>query len=142
MISLAGVAGLLLVTVLYRLLFEGVIHVGVAPLLSLGIGGAAVGLIFGLLKGGSVASALGAKPFVFLGKVSFSLYLLHMFIIRLVQKYGDIPPWAAAWLSLGVSIACAAASYWAVERPGIRVGRAIGRKLEEFAQHRRQRFAD
>lgn len=129
LISLVSILGLLVTTVLYRDLANGYLSNMLAPWLSIAIGASVVGLIFAALQPGLIGSLLGARPLVFLGEISFSIYLLHMFIIRAVQKANYLPDYIDAWFSLGLCVLCASVSYWAIERPGIRMGKIIGQKL-------------
>jgi peptidoglycan/LPS O-acetylase OafA/YrhL len=126
-------AGLLATTVLYRYVAKGYLSNLFAPWLSLAIGAAAVGLIYAALKPNPIASLLGSRPLAYLGKISFSIYLLHMFVLRLVQKTTDLPVGMQAWFSLGLCVLCASFSYWAIERPGISAGKIIGQYLREFS---------
>ena len=69
------------------------------------------GLILAAVTSGSqLGTALSWSPLVFLGKISYSLYLWHFMIW-----------WALGWAhplaALGISLACAWASYRFVEQP-------------------------
>ena len=71
--------------------------------------------------------ALSSRPIAFLGKISFSLYLLHRIFIALFAPHLAAPMTVFDALLLGalvliVSIPAAALSYRYVERPSIRVG--------------------
>jgi len=78
-------------------------------------------------------------PALYLGKVSYSLYLYHNLIIAFailgLMHFGIHGEWARTlWvcaLAFGGSIAVAAASYHWIEAPGIRLGRRIGH-LRQF----------
>ena len=74
--------------------------------------------------------ALSSRPIAFLGKISFSLYLLHRIFIALFAPHLAAPMTLFDALLLGalvliVSIPTAALSYRFVERPSIRVGNRI-----------------
>ena len=81
------------------------------------------------------ASLLAARPLVFLGEISFSLYLLHCIVLMSVlhyfgESYQRMSLLIAAVLILPVSIA----GYYAVEKPSIRLGRYLtGRKRDSRA---------
>jgi peptidoglycan/LPS O-acetylase OafA/YrhL len=66
---------------------------------------------------------LGGAFFVFLGGISYSLYLLHQAIgfalIHALERQG-VPSLAACVLTLGAVLALAAALSYAVERPAMR----------------------
>ncbi|SPB15769.1 acyltransferase [Caballeronia novacaledonica] len=74
------------------------------------------------------ATILTARPLVFLGQISFSLYLLHCIVLLGVlhyfgETYQRISLLIAAVLILPVGIA----GYYAVEKPSIRLGRYLTR---------------
>ncbi|MDR5786573.1 acyltransferase [Caballeronia sp. LP003] len=74
------------------------------------------------------AAFLTARPLIFLGEVSFSLYLLHCVVLLGVlhyfgETYQGMSLIIAAVLILPVSIA----GYYAVEKPSIRLGRYLTR---------------
>lgn len=61
----------------------------------------------------------------FLGQISFSIYLVHALMIRLVLPLGSIPDPVKGPLVLGLTIAVSTITYHLIERPGMRVGRAL-----------------
>lgn len=77
-------------------------------------------LILAATQNGSVARALSWQPLVFIGSISYGLYLFHRPIMRVVSGMGlegqVVPMLAAATLSIGV----AWVSWRYVERPMLR----------------------
>nr|WP_229498887.1 acyltransferase [Pseudoduganella ginsengisoli] len=131
LIPLTCLMGLLVTTILYRCLAKGYLQDVFAPWLSMAIGASIVGLMYAILQSNSIGSLFAARPLVFLGEISFSVYLLHMFVIRAVVSRGHgLPGGIGAWISLSLCILCASISYWTIERIGIRTGRIIGQKLQ------------
>lgn len=63
------------------------------------------------------------RPFVYLGTISYSVYLVHALVLLLVPPVGGAWPTFLTWnlLTLGV----AALTYHLVERPGIAAGRRV-----------------
>ncbi|WP_328822252.1 acyltransferase family protein [Aquipseudomonas guryensis] len=56
----------------------------------------------------------------FFGKISFSLYLVHMPIIQVLQEHaGFYASWLAAILAVLLSIALAQVLYWLIEKPSL-----------------------
>lgn len=78
------------------------------------------GLLFGEGKGLARARGmLSLGPMLFLGRISYSLYLWHLpvafFLERLMPATGPV----YGWISLAVSLAVASASYYWFEKPVI-----------------------
>lgn len=77
-------------------------------------------LILGVLDGRSpLARALSLSPIVFVGRLSYSLYLWHfpVFVILEVNKPGVVP---AAVPAIAITVALALASYYLIEVPFLR----------------------
>jgi len=120
--------GLLLAcTVISRRVNLGELPIWLAPWLSAAIGIAAAGLIQALTQPGRLSRAFSVWPLVWIGEISFSIYLLHMFVIRLVSQW-SIGPMLSGWCALLLSIAMAACTYRMIERPGIEAGRRLARR--------------
>lgn len=90
----------------------------------------ALALLVAIDRGGPVAALLSRAPIVWLGKLSYGVYLWHYPVIRYLR---EILPWHEALLiGMSVSIALAAAPYWTVEawarrarrRPGLEMRKA------------------
>ena len=77
---------------------------------------------------GMVGRALANRPAVFLGTVSYGIYLWHVTVIVALERTGVLgaltwhPFLTAAVLALGITVAVAAASWYAWERPLLRAG--------------------
>ena len=82
--------------------------------------------VFGSALGGRVRVALGWRPLMLLGLISYSFYLYHLaFIIKLneVGWLHDLGWVAVAGGAFVCSVAAAAISYRLIEAPGIALGR-------------------
>jgi peptidoglycan/LPS O-acetylase OafA/YrhL len=79
-----------------------------------------------------VERLLTSGPVAFLGRISYSLYLVHLvLILAAVHSLGDrAPALEAAAAAAVASLAVAAAMHRWVEVPGIRAGRALASTLE------------
>jgi peptidoglycan/LPS O-acetylase OafA/YrhL len=82
-----------------------------------------------------VARALNAEPLVWLGRVSFSIYLLHMPVLAVLERLLPphelpLPPLGGALLrdavALAVVLAASALAYRLVEEPGRRLPSRLG----------------
>jgi peptidoglycan/LPS O-acetylase OafA/YrhL len=87
---------------------------------------------------GGFATLLDLRLVRFLGRISYSFYLLHPVTLIIISKYPGVflsmitigvPPVAVAVLAFIASAAATAplayAMYWLVERPGVAAGRAL-----------------
>ena len=77
---------------------------------------------------GRMRSVLQSRPLVFLGRVSFSLYLVHVpLLVGLSHALHDIMPKSAiTGLAVVLSIPAAWVIYLAAERPAQRLARRVG----------------
>ncbi|EFB1497506.1 acyltransferase [Escherichia coli] len=83
---------------------------------------ASVFLIFGLQCDGPIKSILSSKPFVFVGLISYPLYLWHWPLFSLAHIINGSTPPDVIMLGLMVaSFVLATLTYWLVERPLKRV---------------------
>jgi len=73
--------------------------------------------------------ALAAPPVVFLGRISYSLYLWHPLTIDLTRKVIAVP----VVFALPIAVALATASYYLVERPFLRLKRRDRARVEGTA---------
>jgi peptidoglycan/LPS O-acetylase OafA/YrhL len=89
------------------------------------VGGSA--LIALTLTSENAAAILALKPIIWLGRVSYSLYLVHMPILYFTLAYvSDGTPSLAAYLiaAFGIAVASEAIYRW-IERPFIRLGHRL-----------------
>ncbi|WP_426960008.1 acyltransferase family protein [Muricoccus radiodurans] len=86
-----------------------------------------------------VARTLSSRPMMFLGEISFSIYLLHWIVLQLNNWVGDVWPWLDQWVLLRmicvtvVVLILSWASYLWVELPARRMGRRISLPLSHVA---------
>lgn len=89
-------------------------------------------LVVGVLSEQRLARTLAAPALQLLGRVSYSLYLLHAVVLVTTVRLlaGLIPALAAEALGLALVLPLAVLCYEYVERPGIQLGRVLSVKLE------------
>ncbi|MBX5242173.1 acyltransferase family protein [Rhizobium sp. NLR22b] len=81
-----------------------------------------------------VAFALGSRPFVFIGLVSYSWYLWHWPLLSFASVASVWPlPQSTALLIVGTSFILAVLTYYLVEKPFRRPGLSNGRTLWRYA---------
>jgi peptidoglycan/LPS O-acetylase OafA/YrhL len=84
--------------------------------------------VFGVAQGGVVRRVLAWRPLLWVGLVSYSLYLWHPAIAQKIV-YTDLDEsigwFVPAVLVCVASIAVAAISFYVVERPALRLGRRL-----------------
>ena len=97
---------------LYR---DGLIAVGVAL------------FVFFALSPSRFSAWLEGKALVFLGKISYSVYLFHaVILLSLVHSFFGRVPMGLLWVGTGLlTVGIAALAYQVIELPAIRLGRAI-----------------
>ena len=71
---------------------------------------AATAFVGAALEPGLLSRCLSWRPLVWLGVISYSLYLWHLLVFWLFQ-------WQHPWIALLVTLVVATACYYAVERP-------------------------
>ncbi|MBI4936269.1 MAG: acyltransferase [Actinobacteria bacterium] len=77
-----------------------------------------VALLIGLQVPGPVRTLLSVRPLVWLGTVSYGLYLVHWPVFVLLRQHGwDLAQWRGALVAVGLTLALTVASYWLLERP-------------------------
>lgn len=85
-------------------------------------------MILAMLYGrGLLRRVLDSKPLVFVGKISYSLYLWHLCVLIPVFRMVDYPPLVKGWIALTGALLLASASYYLVERPILSWSAALGR---------------
>jgi peptidoglycan/LPS O-acetylase OafA/YrhL len=82
-----------------------------------------------LSGGGLLARGLSAAPAVFVGRLSYSLYLWHWAALMLADYFW--PRFAAMWVvtAMILSASLALASYFGIERPMLAIRRRFGSKV-------------
>ncbi|MFL5822925.1 MAG: acyltransferase family protein [Solirubrobacteraceae bacterium] len=85
--------------------------------------------VFGVQEGGLVRRALGLRTLAWIGLISYAFYLYHSIVIaQLDDVFGGVGLVGryliVAVCAFGVTVLCAAASYYALERPMMLLGRS------------------
>lgn len=113
---------------------SGIVVSGFAPREVLMMGVGAVFLVVTATSLPSLTRALAWRPLRFLGRVSYSLYLVHFTVLLLVAPLvmsASFPLRELALLAvvLGLSLVLSAASFRWVERPSIALGSLVVRRI-------------
>jgi peptidoglycan/LPS O-acetylase OafA/YrhL len=116
-------------TVIYREMFTDDMGLEVAPILSLVLSLAVVGLLWSAMYSSFLRALLSWPPIVKLGEISFSIYLLHMFFINGIKKFGTFPPLLQSWGCVFIVIVASSISYRVVEKPGIKLGTFLSNRV-------------
>jgi peptidoglycan/LPS O-acetylase OafA/YrhL len=87
----------------------------------------AVLIIFVALGHDGFSRILRGGTLNYLGKISYSLYLLHLPVLYgiVYSLHNAIGVWPALWFSFACTIVIACVSYHLIEKPSISLGRAI-----------------
>lgn len=115
-------------TVAYRAMSTGILPAASALFISPGIAIAGCALIHASTVPGPIRTLLSNTALVHIGKISFSIYLLHMFVIESLLMLQLSSP-LAAWLAVAISIAISGLTFRWIETPFIDLGARIGRRL-------------
>ncbi|NML31364.1 acyltransferase family protein [Paraburkholderia antibiotica] len=107
-----------------------------------GVATGAAGMVCVALSSAHITSILAWKPIVFVGMISYSLYLTHTVVLLAVIH--AMPAANTAWLALAIAallvIPVATLVYFAVERPSVAIGRALTlRRVLPVDRDRRRR---
>ncbi len=127
---------IIIATLLHRSWMRGYIEVSFTPWLSILHSASVTGLIYMALQPTFIKRLLAIKPLVFFGEISFSVYLLHIFIINNIREITFLPNIAQAWLSFGFCILFGYVTYLAIEKPGILLGKIIVQKIRTIYPQR------
>ena len=108
----------------------GTLIAGFSPLAILLMGLGAFGILACALSLATLARALSIRPFRYLGRISYSLYLTHRTVLVLATPLVSPP---VTWVDgvvlvvavIALSILASEVLYWLAERPGIALGRQI-----------------
>jgi peptidoglycan/LPS O-acetylase OafA/YrhL len=96
--------------------------------------------VFGDDRGGAVRRILANRVLLWVGVVSYGLYLWHVAVMRKLTDLGLLDSLGRGGftaLALALSLLAAAASFYVVERPALRLGRRLsGRRRSQDADMR------
>jgi peptidoglycan/LPS O-acetylase OafA/YrhL len=87
---------------------------------------AGAGVLVAVARSRTLQAWFGASPLAFVGRISFSLYLLHFFVLPIVAV-SPLP--AKGAMAVLISIAVGAGSYFSVERPFLLIGARLNDRL-------------
>lgn len=87
--------------------------------------------IFGDVRRGLVRRVLGSRPLLYIGLISYSIYLYHLAVVIQLVRWGfDGEAFGHPWLgwlivTVPASIAIGTVSYYVIERPAISLKRLV-----------------
>lgn len=105
--------------------------------------------VFGDPDRGLVRRLLANRALLWVGIVSYGLYLWHVALLRTMTDAGWLDDLGLVWFGvagLAISLIVAAASFYLIERPALRLGRRLSHRrrsddadmrLQDLAQHER-----
>jgi peptidoglycan/LPS O-acetylase OafA/YrhL len=88
----------------------------------------AVFLIAAIHGRGALRRVLSQRPLCFLGRISFSVYLLHLPLLKLIGGRLPHDPTLAAWGTIIAALGLATVTYFAIEKPFVAMGRSPRRR--------------
>jgi peptidoglycan/LPS O-acetylase OafA/YrhL len=126
--SIVGLCGLLVFVAAAQGLkqWSDVLYVGGFTGLAV-VGAVVIAMV--LLPGSALYAALASAPAVFLGRISYSLYLWHFPVFWVVaDNTKSWTPAARVLVAVPAAVLIATASYRFVERPALRLKRRLGQR--------------
>lgn len=89
-----------------------------------------VPVVLGPQDHGAIRKTLRSRPAVYLGLVSYGIYLWHWYILRIVADWLDWPLYRGNWfvvlvVALPIVVAAASASWFGLERPVLRAAHRV-----------------
>lgn len=96
----------------------------------------AYGLLWGLVLwaaqtgGAGLGRVVSSPVLVWVGERSFSIYLCHIPVLRVVKQAPLEHPLLAGWLAVGLTLVLAHLSFTFIEKPGMRLARMASRGLQ------------
>ena len=116
-------------------LFPTVALIHLQPIGDWEVGMAALVLISLAIGWPGMGSVLRARPLILLGRMSYSLYLLHAVVLlgAISLLYPRLPIWAVMSVSLPATLVISYGSYLWIERPTIQFGHWVARRLVDRA---------
>ncbi len=78
-----------------------------------------------------ISSLLGNKVLVFVGKISYSLYLWHLPVFRVFAYHSTLPPLVSFGGKLVVSFILAVVSWYSIEKISTAFGRRVSKKITD-----------
>ena len=124
------IAGMVEGTILYREIQLKALPIELAPWNSLFVTVIVVGLIYVSFSEGLLKRLFCLRVLVFTGEISFSIYLLHMFVVAPSLRVSLMAPQWKAWPVLGVVYACAYLAHRLIETPGIALGKRVVSRIQ------------
>jgi peptidoglycan/LPS O-acetylase OafA/YrhL len=81
---------------------------------------------------GTIRRMLRSRPAVYLGLISYGIYLWHWYILRIVADWFGWPLYHGNWIvvfavAVAISVLAASVSWYGLERPVMRFARRFGR---------------
>jgi peptidoglycan/LPS O-acetylase OafA/YrhL len=93
------------------------------------IGLAWCGILYALMTA-DVPRRVFASPILrYYGRISFSLYLIHFYLIGSIAAYAGLPNIVRGVVALVLATIVATGLHLAVEVPGLRLGAALARRI-------------
>jgi len=119
----------------YSRIVEVVIHLPFNHIITeYGIAFGSIIVVIMALSSNTFTSFLMRRPIIFIGKISYSLYLYHFVILLSLINlfYGEMPIWLIYVLAFITTIFVSVLGYYFVEDPSAKLGRKISRKINLY----------
>lgn len=82
-------------------------------------------LLWVIISSINVQRVLTFKPMIFLGKISYSLYLLHLIILFITVKFFTLNAATFLLVYLTITVVISSLTYYLIEKPSYKIGKYI-----------------
>ncbi len=105
-----------------------------------------VPVVLGAQDRGAIRRVLRSRPAVYLGLVSYGIYLWHWYLLRIVADWLDWPLYHGNWfvvavIALPIAVFAASVSWFGLERPVLRAAHRVAPASHRPAPHARDPHA-
>ena len=85
-------------------------------------------ILWAIISSDKIQRLLTFKPIIFLGKISYSFYLLHLIILFIILRFFTLNAAAFLLVYLTITVLISSLTYYLIEKPSNKISRFLVRK--------------